>query len=411
MHIVLVPGLWLAGSSWGSVVAHLEAAGHVAHALTLPGMESVDADRSQTGLAEHVAAVVATVDDIEPGEGRVVLVGHSASASIVHMAADARPERIARLIHVGGFPGEDGEAFVGGFEPEGDDLPLPDWSVFDDADLTDLDQGLREAFRAGAVPSPARLTTDTVRLQDDARLAIPTTLVAPEYTSAMLVDWIEGGHLPEVARLEHVELVDLPTGHWPQLTRPADLARIIAERTEDRHVDEFRRVHPPITAGESLAALGFLDYQRDTLAWKTRGLDAEGLRTTTAASSLTLGGLLKHMAFVEDHWFNHWLTGRDRAAPWNSVDWKATRDWDFDSAADDPPEELHALWMTSVRRSQAAIAAAMAQDGFDTAAVREWSEGGRPTLRWIVLHMIEEYARHNGHADLLREAVDGEVGE
>ena len=411
MHIVLVPGLWLDGPSWGAVAAHLENAGHVAHPLTLPGMESVDADRTGIGLADHVSAVVDRIDSLDPDDGRVLLVGHSASSSVVHMAADARPNRVARVMHVGGFPAADGEHVVGGFEPDGADLPLPDWGAFDDADLRDLDEDLRARFAGMAVPSPAGLTEDTVTLRNDARLAIPATMVSPEYTSTMLVGWIEGGHLPEVARLHHLEFVDLPTGHWPQFTRPEDLARIIIERTEEPQVDDHGRVHPPIEAGEALSALGFLDYQRATLAWKTRGLDSAGLQARTAASTMTLGGLLKHMAYVEDHWFSHWLAGNDRAAPWNGVDWKKNRDWDFESAAEDTPEELHGLWHGSVLRSRAAAAAAMAAGGFDTRSEREWSEGGRPTLRWIVLHMIEEYARHNGHADLLREAIDGEVGE
>ena len=175
--------------------------------------------------------------------------------------------------------------------------------------------------------------------------------------------------------------------------------------------DEQGRPEPPFAADEVVTLLGFLDYQRATLTWKCRGLDAAGLRATTAASSMTLGGLLKHMAYVEDHWFSQWLHGRDREAPWDTVDWEADRDWEWNSAKHDTPEQLHALWRDAIARSRAGIAEALAESGLDRLAQRSWPDGDAPSLRWIVCHMIEEYARHNGHADLLRESVDGETGE
>ncbi len=176
-------------------------------------------------------------------------------------------------------------------------------------------------------------------------------------------------------------------------------------------LDEHGRPEPPLAGDETATLLGFLDYQRATLAWKCGGLDESGLRARTAASTLTLGGLLKHMALVEDHWFSHWLHRAGAAAPWNAVDWKADPDWDFHSAAEDTPEELHALWRDSVNRSRTLIGEALADGGLDRPAARAFRDGRAPSLRWIVVHMIEEYARHNGHADLLREAVDGQTGE
>ncbi|MBO2451073.1 DinB family protein [Actinomadura barringtoniae] len=176
-------------------------------------------------------------------------------------------------------------------------------------------------------------------------------------------------------------------------------------------LDEFGRPEPPANGDETATLLGFLDYQRATLAWKCRGLDAAGLRVTVAASTMTLGGLLKHMAYVEDDWFTHDLLGREKASPWREVDWKAQPDWEWESAADDSPEELFAQWQESVERSRAAVAEALDKGDLGQLAARGWPDGRAPSLRWILCHMIEEYARHNGHADLMREAVDGETGE
>ncbi|MGH7746350.1 MAG: DinB family protein [Candidatus Dormibacteria bacterium] len=176
-------------------------------------------------------------------------------------------------------------------------------------------------------------------------------------------------------------------------------------------LDEYGRPEPPLAADEVATLLGFLDFQRATLAWKCAGLDAAGLRATVAASSMTLGGLLKHMAYVEDSWFSRSLHGREREAPWNTVDWTADQDWEWHSAAEDTPEQLVALWQDAVARSRALVTEALADGGLDRLARRTWPSGEAPSLRWILCHMIEEYARHNGHADLLRESVDGLTGE
>ena len=126
---------------------------------------------------------------------------------------------------------------------------------------------------------------------------------------------------------------------------------------------------------------------------------------------MTLGGLLKHMAYVESDWFSRVLHARDPQPPWDTVDWKADRDWEWHSAADDTPAQLLTLWDNAVTESRALFAEALANGGLDQMAKRIWPDGGSPSLRWIVVHMIEEYARHNGHADLLRESVDGQTGE
>ncbi|HWH00852.1 MAG TPA: DinB family protein [Pilimelia sp.] len=176
-------------------------------------------------------------------------------------------------------------------------------------------------------------------------------------------------------------------------------------------VDEYGRPEPPLAADETATLLGFLDYQRATLAWKTGGLDEAGLRAAVGASPMTLGGMLKHLAWVEDYWFAVRLHGRDPAAPWDAVDWRNDRDWVWRSAADDPPEQLRTLWRQATERSRALVAEALAAGGLEQPARRPWPDGATPSLRWILCHMIEEYARHNGHADLIRESVDGSTGE
>jgi uncharacterized damage-inducible protein DinB len=176
-------------------------------------------------------------------------------------------------------------------------------------------------------------------------------------------------------------------------------------------MDDSHRIDPPLAGNEADTLLGYLDYQRATLAWKTGGLDGAGLAVKVAASSMTLGGLLKHMAFVEDHWFSYSLHAQDRRPPWSTVDYKADPDWEWHSAAHDTPGELHTLWEGAVGRSRALTAEALADGGLGRLAGRPWGDGRAPNLRWILVHMIEEYARHNGHADLLRESVDGSTGE
>jgi uncharacterized damage-inducible protein DinB len=157
--------------------------------------------------------------------------------------------------------------------------------------------------------------------------------------------------------------------------------------------------------------LSTLERTRRTFAWKCGGLDAEALRATTAASTMTLGGLLKHLALVEADWFAVKLRGEPIGAPWDSADWDADPDWEWHSATDDRPEDLYSLWGVAVSRSRAMVADALAEGGADQPGHHTWPDGRTPNLRRILADMIEEYARHTGHADLLREAVDGLVGE
>jgi len=178
-----------------------------------------------------------------------------------------------------------------------------------------------------------------------------------------------------------------------------------------KSINDQGRPEPPFASDELTTLLGFLDFQRATLEWKCRYLGANDLQKKIALSSMTLGGILKHMAFVENHWFSDWLLGREKLSPWREVDWSQDRDWDWNSAAGDAPEQLLKLWHDACELSRSNISSALETGSLGQLSKRTWPNGESPSLRWILVHMIEEYARHNGHADLLRESIDGQVGE
>jgi pimeloyl-ACP methyl ester carboxylesterase len=226
MDIVLIPGFWLDGASWDEVASPLRDAGHTVHALTLPGLESRDADRAGIGLRDHIDAVIGVVDSLADP---VVLVGHSGGGAIAHGVVDARPDRVARAVYVDSGPLAHGGLINDELPVVDGEIPLPDWSVFEDEDLTDLDDGLRERFRSIAIPEPVGVATDRQVLHDERRYAVPATVIACEFPAERLRSWMAEGHpyVAELNKIEDVELVDLPTGHWPQLTRPADLAATI----------------------------------------------------------------------------------------------------------------------------------------------------------------------------------------
>ena len=176
-------------------------------------------------------------------------------------------------------------------------------------------------------------------------------------------------------------------------------------------LDTRGRPERPLAAAELETLLGFLNYQRATLAWKSRGLDADGLRASVGASTITLGGLLKHLAFVEDYWFSRRLHGNAPAFSWVTTTWHTDSKRSWSPAPEDTWEHLHAQWQEAVTRSQRMVDKALSEGGLDGVARQPSPNGTSPSLRWILVHMIEEYARHNGHADLIRESVDGETGE
>jgi pimeloyl-ACP methyl ester carboxylesterase len=207
VKVILIPGFWLDGASWDEVGVE------GAVALTLQG----------TTLGECVDEVVAAID------GPCVLVGHSGGGAMAWAAADARPEQVRRVILVDAVPLEDGSAINAELPVVDGEVPLPDWSVFDEPDLIDLTDELRAAFRARAIPLPARVASDPQQLSDERRYDIPVTVVCCEFSGAELRGWLAGGFAPELTRIRDVTYVDLPTGHWPQFTRPAELGRVITD--------------------------------------------------------------------------------------------------------------------------------------------------------------------------------------
>ncbi len=168
---------------------------------------------------------------------------------------------------------------------------------------------------------------------------------------------------------------------------------------------------PPFSGTEVEHLVGAVDRLRTTFRWKADDLDAAGLQTRIGASSLTLGALLKHLAHAEEQMFSTKVSGAPLGAPWDTADWDSDPDWDFNSATNDTPERLYALWDSTVERSRARLDAALADGGLDQLVHASWPDGRQASLRRLLCDLIEEYGRHTGHADLLREAVDGLVGE
>jgi uncharacterized damage-inducible protein DinB len=168
------------------------------------------------------------------------------------------------------------------------------------------------------------------------------------------------------------------------------------------------RTDPEQVADELTMLSQYLDYHRATLLAKAGGLDDAGWRAKVGASELTLAGLVKHMALVEDSWFQETMGGEPAREPWASAPWDDDRDWEFHTAPDDDPAEVLDLYREACARSRATVARLGDPEALAASRTRR---GNRPSLRWVMLHMLEETARHNGHADLIRERVDGTTGE
>lgn len=168
---------------------------------------------------------------------------------------------------------------------------------------------------------------------------------------------------------------------------------------------------PPLAGSDETQLIGALERLRSTFRWKADGLDAAGLSQRAGASSLTLGGLLKHLALCEDHQLGAQYDGTPPGQPWSEVDWDGDPDWEFATAAADSSETLYALWDDAVERSRQRLSLALAKDGgLDQRVAANW-HGESASLRRLLFDLVEEYGRHTGHADLLREAVDGLTGE
>jgi pimeloyl-ACP methyl ester carboxylesterase len=223
MDFVLIGGLWLDGSAWDAVVPHLRALGHRTAPMWLPGQGAPPAAAT---LADQHAAVVAAVD---AAAGNAVVVGHSAAGTLAWMAADARPDKVARVVMIGGFTSSDGQVYADFFEMTDGVMPFPGWEPFDGPDSADLDEEERRRIAAAAIPVPESVAKGIVQLRDERRYDVPVTLICPEFSPAQAREWIDGGGVPELSKARHIDYVDIDSGHWPMFTRPAELAGLLAE--------------------------------------------------------------------------------------------------------------------------------------------------------------------------------------
>ncbi|RLP11472.1 alpha/beta fold hydrolase [Propionibacterium australiense] len=227
--IVLVPGHWLGAWAWDEVLTHLRTAGLRAVAMTLPGLDDQDPGSSSRTLEEQAAAIQAVVDSVPEG---VVLVGHSGANAPVSLVLDRSPELIRRVVWVDSGPVTPGNVFAPELPESVEELPLPSFDVLGErASLEGLSADDLDRFRARAVPEPGPVLWEAVQLTNDARLGVPTTLVCCSIPSTRILELAHMGHpmFAEVSRLEHVEVVDLPTGHWPMWSRAEDLAETIRD--------------------------------------------------------------------------------------------------------------------------------------------------------------------------------------
>ena len=227
MDILLVAGLWLDGSAWDKVAAELEALGHRAVPITLPGQG--DGDASAT-LADQVDAVVGAVD---AAAGRPMVVGHSAACSLAWLAADARPGKVSKVVLIGGFPVSDGKAYFDPAPTKDGTMPFPGWDEFEGPDSADLDDAAKLAFASAAIPVPEAVTRGVVRLADERRYDVPVALVCPEFSPAQAREWIEHGEVPELAKSKEVSFINIDSGHWPMISAPVELARLLAQAAEE----------------------------------------------------------------------------------------------------------------------------------------------------------------------------------
>lgn len=226
MDILLIAGLWLDGSAWDAVAAQLEAGGHRAVPITLPGQG--DGNTSAT-LADQVAAVVGAVD---AAAGKPMVVGHSAASTLAWLAADARPGRVSTVVMIGGFPSSDGDVYFGSLPVRDGAVPFPGWSEFEGPDSADLDEKTKQAIAAAAIPVPEGVTGAAVRLADERRYDIPVVLICPEFTPDQAREWIDQGGVPELTKARNVSFVDIGSGHWPMISAPAELASLLAQVAE-----------------------------------------------------------------------------------------------------------------------------------------------------------------------------------
>lgn len=233
MDILLIGGLWLDGSAWDAVASALEELGHRPVPLTLPGQGD---GASRATLDDQVTAVIAALD---AAPEKSLVVGHSAACTLAWMAADARPDKVAAAVLIGGFPSGDGEVYADFFPVSDGVMQFPGWEPFDGPDSADLDEETKRRMGENAIPVPAAVSTAIVHYTNSSRFNVPVILVCPEFSPADARAWIESGDVPELAKATTVEYVDIDSGHWPMFTRPEELAGLVA-----KSADAVAKVHP-----------------------------------------------------------------------------------------------------------------------------------------------------------------------
>ncbi len=231
--IVLAPGHWLGAWAWDAVAADLRDRGHHVTAITLPGLDPDDPHRASTTMAQQADALRSAVDAAADDGSSVVLVAHSGAGYPASVVLDRDPAAVARIVYVDSGPSADGSAFDASIPPEQEEVPLPPFEQLH-ASIDGLNEKDLERFRERAVPEPGSVIRETVRLKNDSRRDVPTTIIACSYPSDVMMQMAHEGHpmMAEVATLRDFELIDLPTGHWPMWSRPADLAAAIANAAD-----------------------------------------------------------------------------------------------------------------------------------------------------------------------------------
>lgn len=226
--IVLIAGHWLGAWAWDETLEHLETDHTRAVAMTLPGLDGDDANRAAKTLDDQAAAIRDVI--AQHGDQPAILVAHSGANAPVSLILDRHPELVSRVVWVDSGPVADGSVFAPDFPDELEELPLPAFDALaQQASLEGLSADALERFRARAVPEPASVLRQPVELVNEARHGIPTTLVCCSISSEQVMELVQAGHpmFAEVANLEHIDIIDLPTGHWPMWSRPRDLAKVI----------------------------------------------------------------------------------------------------------------------------------------------------------------------------------------
>ncbi len=227
--IVLVPGHWLGAWAWDAVAADLRSRGHHVTALTLPGLDPDDPDRASATVAQQADALRSAVGMAAADGSKVVLVVHSGAGYPTSLLLDRDPTAVARVVYVDSGPSADGSAADASLPPETEEVPLPPFEQLR-ASLEGIGDDDLGRFRERAVPEPAAVIRAPVHLHNDARRDVPTTIIASSYPCEVMMQMARQGHpmMAEVATLRDLELIDLPTGHWPMWSRPTDLATEIA---------------------------------------------------------------------------------------------------------------------------------------------------------------------------------------